>query len=175
MGDGYEFHMYDGRNLAKHHNVMVVSTNYRLEALGFLAHDALQREDPNRSTGNMALLDQRAVLRWVQNNAQAFGGDPNRVTIFGQSAGAFSISWHLAAEESWPLFHRAILESSTFDGPEFFQPIEVATAYGAEYAKGLGCTQTNDTEVLACLRSLPAERVIQQPLHRSPALSHLSR
>lgn len=82
LGDGDEFGFYDGKNLAKEHEVIVVAPNYRLDAFGFLALPELQNEDPNNSTGNMALRDQQAALRWTQKNIAAFGGDPDRYVAY---------------------------------------------------------------------------------------------
>ena len=78
------------------HDVIIVTLNYRLCALGFMALDALQSEHESGSTGNHALQDQQMALQWVQQNIRYFGGNPQRVTIFGESAGAFSVMWHLA-------------------------------------------------------------------------------
>lgn len=91
--------------------VVVVSFNYRLGVLGFLAHPALARESPRRSSGNYGLLDQIAALRWVQRNIAAFGGDPSNVTIFGESAGGSSVCLLLVSPLARGLFHRAIAQS----------------------------------------------------------------
>lgn len=94
--------------------VITVTINYRLSVLGFLGGDELRARAPDNSTGNYGLQDQRAAMRWVQANAAAFGGDPSRVTIFGESAGASSVSCHLCAARSRGLFARAGMESSSF-------------------------------------------------------------
>src|SRR6185436_8444782 len=83
--------VYDGVELAKK-GVVVVSANYRVGPLGFLAHPELTQESDHASSGNYGLLDQIAALRWMQKNIAAFGGDPNQITIFGQSAGAISVA-----------------------------------------------------------------------------------
>jgi para-nitrobenzyl esterase len=98
---------YNGKNLAEK-GVVVVTLNYRLGPLGFLAHPLLSGESPNGVSGNYGLLDQIAALKWVQKNIAAFGGDPGRVTIFGQSAGSRSVSLHMISPLSVGLFHRAI-------------------------------------------------------------------
>lgn len=102
--------LYDGTALAKK-GVIVVTLNYRLGALGFLAHPQLVKESTNGSSGNYGLLDQLAALDWVQRNIAAFGGDPSRVTIFGESAGASSILLHLVSPQSRGLYQQAIVES----------------------------------------------------------------
>jgi len=100
----------DGEPLARH-GVVVVTTNYRLSILGFLAHPALSKESPHHVSGNYALLDQIAALRWVQANIRQFGGDPGNVTIFGESAGSFDVSFLMVSPLAKGLFHRAIAQS----------------------------------------------------------------
>lgn len=102
---------FDGASLARH-GVVVVTANYRLGLFGFFAHPELTAESPQRASGNYALLDQMAALQWVQANIARFGGDPNAVTIFGQSAGAEDVYMLLASPLSKGLFHRAIAQSS---------------------------------------------------------------
>lgn len=89
LGDSYSLGLYNGAALAEQHDIIVVVPNYRLGTLGFMALDELGAESDNRehSIGNMAMLDQRAAMQWVQQNIAAFGGNPNRVTIAGESAG----------------------------------------------------------------------------------------
>jgi len=94
--------------------VVVVTINYRLGELGFLAHPALAAESPTGASGNYGLMDQQAALRWVQRNIRAFGGDPDNVTIFGQSAGALSVHSQLASPLAAGLFHKAIVESGAY-------------------------------------------------------------
>ena len=102
--------IFDGSALAQR-GAVVVTINYRLGRLGFLAHPELSAEQPYRASGNYGLLDQIAALRWVQANIAAFGGDPNRVTIFGQSASSSSVSSLMASPLAKGLFHRAIGQS----------------------------------------------------------------
>ncbi len=104
---------YDGRALAEAHDVVVVSVQYRLGVFGWLADSLLRPRDPAGSTGNYGLLDNIEALSWLQRNLAAFGGDPARVTLFGESSGAGSISQLLGVEAAWPYFHRAIMESGT--------------------------------------------------------------
>ena len=101
---------YDGAALARS-GVVLVSINYRLGALGFLAHPALSAESPQHASGNYGILDQIAALRWVQANVRAFGGDPGNVTIFGESAGAVSVCALMCTPLAQGLFHRAIAQS----------------------------------------------------------------
>ena len=102
--------IYQGEDLARK-GVVVVTVNYRLGLFGFFAHPELTAESPQHSSGNYALLDQIAALKWVQQNIAAFGGDPSRVTIFGESAGSWSVHNLVASPLAKGLFHRAIGES----------------------------------------------------------------
>lgn len=105
--------------MANTYNVIVVAVEYRVASLGFLAMDELLKADG--TTGNYGVQDQTMGLKWVQANIHNFGGDPSRVTIAGESAGAFSVAWHLASKASAGLFHGAIMESGTADSPQFFR------------------------------------------------------
>ena len=145
----------NGQNLAALTGAIVVAPNYRLGPFGFLGHTALAREDS--AAGNYGLLDQRAALVWVRDHIAAFGGDPNNVTIAGESAGAHSVSLHLVAPGSSGLFHRAIMQS----GYASFRLRTAADArqQGDELATALGCTGT-DAAMLACLRSKTQNQVL---------------
>ncbi len=148
---------YDGRLLAEQHGVVVVSANYRLGVLGFLSHPALAGEDSKRAfSGNQALLDQRLALEWVRDNIAPFGGDPDNVTIFGESAGAFDVCFHVASPGSRGLFHRAISESGgcTFRTTTRSE----GEARGAELATELGCAGAADP--LACMRAVPVAELL---------------
>src|SRR5436853_473762 len=101
---------YDGESLAKK-GVVLVTINYRLGVFGFLAHPELTKESDRNASGNYGFLDQIAALEWVQKNIAAFGGDPKRVTIFGESAGSWSVNVLVATPLSKGLFQRAIGES----------------------------------------------------------------
>jgi para-nitrobenzyl esterase len=105
----------DGRNLAKK-GVVVVSMNYRLNVFGFFAHSELAQESGHQASGNYGLLDQLAAIEWVHRNIERFGGDPAKVTIFGESAGSFSVSAQMASPLAQGLFQRAIGESGAFFG-----------------------------------------------------------
>lgn len=126
--------VYDGASLAER-GVVVVTCNYRLGALGFLAHPALSAESAAGVSGNYGLLDQQAALAWVSRNIAAFGGDPDNVTIFGQSAGAASVVLHLLRPEARPLFARAIAQSPV--GPGALRPLR-QSAPGAVAAEDVG-------------------------------------
>ena len=145
----------NGQNLAALTGAIVVAPNYRLGPFGFLRHSALASEDS--AAGNYGLLDQRAAFEWVRNHIAAFGGDPNNVTIAGQSAGAHSVSLHLVAPGSAGLFHRAIMQSGTAS----FRMRTAADAHvqGNEFAVALGCTGL-ESAVLACLRSKTQNQVL---------------
>ncbi len=115
--------------------VVVVTINYRLGLLGFMAHPALTQESPHHASGNYGLLDQIQALHWVQRNIAAFGGDPLRVTIVGHSAGGGAVLQLLATPLAHGLFHRAIAQSGTLD---MSQPLAQAEAEGVTTATQLG-------------------------------------
>src|SRR5216684_4493519 len=137
---------YDPVRLVRH-GVIVVTINYRLGVLGFVAHPALTAESPDHASGNYGLMDQQAALRWVRRNIRSFGGDPSRVTIFGESAGGLSVHSHLASPLSAGLFHRAIVESGAYS---LTQPsLSQAEAQGQALADHVGCTD----QTAECLRA----------------------
>jgi para-nitrobenzyl esterase len=152
--------LYDARRLATRGDIVVVTVNYRLGALGFLAHPALAREG---EIGNYGLADQQAALRWVRDNIGAFGGDPDRVTVAGESAGAISVCDHLVAPESWGLFRAAIMQS----GPCQAQAdLPTARRISLDYAAERGCgPQTPPAATRECLLALPAERLEAGPAY----------
>lgn len=147
--------MYFGDRLAGNGGVIVVSINYRLDAFGFLALEALAQEDPNRSTGDYGIMDQIAALKWVSDNIGNFGGDPKNVTIFGQSAGGFSVCTLLATPLAKGLFQRAIIESG---GCEVAWPLEKGFETGRWSARELGCAESD----LACLRGKSTREVLKK-------------
>lgn len=149
LGSG-SYDMYNGAKLAELKDVVVVTINYRLGALGFLSLSELADEDPDRSTGNYGILDQVQALIWVNQNISQFGGDPGNVTIFGQSAGGMSVCTLLVSPLAKGLFQRAIPMSGACD---VVGKKEAAYAQGVKLAKKLGC---KDKELLACLRRKPA-------------------
>ena len=127
-----------------------MTINYRLGALGFLAHPALAAESPRRRSGNYGLMDQQAALRWVQRNIRRFGGNPHNVTIFGESAGGLSVHSQLASPLAAGLFQRAIVESGAY---ALTQPSLAAAEADGHGASPLG--PAAPTRAAACLRALP--------------------
>jgi para-nitrobenzyl esterase len=148
--------LYWGEQFARK-GLVVVTTAYRLGPLGFLALPELTRESPQHSSGNYGLMDQIAALEWIQHNIAAFGGDPKRVTVAGQSSGAISVSVLMASPRARGLFQRAIGESGGL-----FEPLALAPSYllanaerdGEKYEASLGAA------TLAELRGLPAARLL---------------
>ena len=155
---------YHGRNLARQ-GVVVVTVNYRLGPLGYLAHPALAAESPSAMAGNYGLLDQIEALKWVRRNIAAFGGDPDTVTIFGQSAGSRSVSLLTISPLSQGLFHRAIAQSggpilgSEYLTPAFNGDLEAVSRMGRELSVRLDCAKAADE--LACLRARPSMDVVR--------------
>lgn len=154
-GDAWDGGLYDGTALAKRHGAVVVAVQYRLGALGFLALEQLRQEDPAGSTGNYGVMDQRQAMRWVQDNIQSFGGDPNRVTIFGQSAGAMSVCFHLVSPGSKGLFSAAIMESGSCDMAWTFDGVEAKQQWWQSADDKSGCDPTSNGYV-ECLRKTNA-------------------
>jgi para-nitrobenzyl esterase len=153
--------LYDGEWLARK-GVVVVSVGYRLGVFGFLAHAELSGEADRRASGNYGLLDMIAGLHWVQKNIAAFGGDPGRVTIFGESAGAIAVSQLCASPLAKGLFHAAISQSGGSFGPvragggpgENMQPLDAAEQAGAAWAHSAGASTLKE------LRAMPAEKLL---------------
>jgi para-nitrobenzyl esterase len=153
--------MYNGKNLAMQ-NVIVVTVNYRLGPLGFLSHPLLSRESSHGVSGNYGLLDQIAALKWVKNNIKAFGGNPDLVTVFGESAGAMSVCDLMVSPLADGLFQRAISESGSFGDAYPLNredTVEKAEATGREIALQLGCNTASD--VLAAMRQKTADEVVK--------------
>jgi para-nitrobenzyl esterase len=155
---------YSGEELARH-GIVVVSITYRVGALGFLAHPELTAESPDKISGNYGLLDQIAALQWVQKNIEAFGGDPSKVTIFGESAGAISVSMLCASPLAKRLFRGAISESGGsfapvhdvrgFDG---ILSLQAAEQEGVAFAQRMGAGS------IAELRKIKPEKWISDPM-----------
>ena len=150
----------DGTAFARDAGTIVVTVGYRLGVFGFLAHPALTAESADASSGNAGFLDQQAALGWVQRNIAAFGGDPARVTVAGQSAGGASVCAHLASPESAGLFARAAIHSGGFVVPGSgiapcgLEALADAEAVGAAFAAAAGCSDS--ALAPACLRALSA-------------------
>ena len=161
---------YNGERLAKK-GVVLVSIAYRVGQLGFLAHPELSAENPNHVSGNYGLLDMIAGLKWIKENIAAFGGDPDKVTIFGESAGGIAVSMLCASPLAKGLFEGAISESGGSFGPtrtttfpgENMKSLHDAEAAGVAYVKGAGLTSIADLRKLDADK-LPAVRGLAWPV-----------
>lgn len=140
--------------------VVLVTVNYRLGALGYLAHPELTAESPQHSSGNYGFLDQVAALQWVRKNIAAFGGDPNRVTIAGESAGSWTVSLLVASPLSRGLFQRAIGESGGRFGPQPYLHDD-RNGFQAAEKVGLELAKTAGVGSIAALRALPAQDILK--------------
>jgi para-nitrobenzyl esterase len=149
--------LYWGDRLARR-GVVVVSLNYRLGVLGFLAHPELTAESAAGGSGNYGLMDQIAALGWVRRNIEAFGGDPERVTLFGQSAGATSISFLMAAPSARGLFQRVIGQSGGA-----FEPLQLAPGYFLARAErdGQAFAKAQGARSIAELRAMPLDQLLR--------------
>ncbi|HUT54003.1 MAG TPA: carboxylesterase family protein [bacterium] len=145
--------MYDGSRLAGSRDVVVVTINYRIGVFGFLALPALSSEDPHSSSGDYGFLDQIAALKWVRGNIAAFAGDPDNITVFGESAGGWSVCNLLVSPLSAGLFHQAVIQSG---GCDAVAPMEQGYAAGEEFAARMGC---GGDGVIECLRSKPVAEI----------------
>ena len=152
-GDGSE-PRYDGGSMATK-GIVALTVNYRLGVFGFMAHPELTKESPHHASGNYALLDQNAALRWVQANIAAFGGDPQHVTIAGESAGSIAVSAQMASPLSKGLFAAAIGESGSILGALSATPLADAEKRGETFAANVGASD------LAALRAMPAEKLLE--------------
>jgi para-nitrobenzyl esterase len=143
------------------HGVIVVTLNYRIGALGFLADSALAGR-PGAPAGDYGLMDQQAALRWVQGNIGGFGGDPRNVTLFGESAGGLSVLAQLASPGARGLFQRAIVESGTYDTDGLtLQSQASAASSGAAFAATVGCADNSAASTAACLRGLQVSTILE--------------
>ena len=152
-GDGSEYR-YDGESMARK-GVVAVTVNYRLSVFGFFAHPELTKESPHHASGNYGLMDQAAALRWVRQNITAFGGDPSKVTIAGESAGSFSVSAQMASPLSKNLIAGAIGESGSLLGLNAPAPLADVEKLGVQFAQSLGAASLSE------LRNMSAEYIIQ--------------
>ena len=153
----------DGTNLAKH-GVVVVSMNYRLGVFGFFAHPDLLAESGRNSAGNYGLMDQAAALQWVKRNIEAFGGDPGNVTIFGESAGSFSVSALMASPLTKGLIHKAIGESGAAFSTTGLR-FEPAASIGPRHAKF--ASESLGANTVAEARAVPAQKVLDAAMDAS--------
>src|SRR5262249_22704422 len=155
-GDGSE-PRYDGESMASR-GIVALTVNYRLGVFGFFAHPQLTKESPHHASGNYGLLDQHAALKWVEENIAAFGGDPKRVTIAGESAGSVSVSAQMASPMSKDLIAGAIGESGSIIGALSAVPLSEGEQAGLKFVSSLG---KGDGQSLAALRAIPAEELLQ--------------
>ncbi|MCP4683289.1 MAG: carboxylesterase family protein, partial [Desulfobacterales bacterium] len=149
--------MYNGNRIAGREDVVVVTINYRLGALGYLSIPEFAEEDPYGSAGNYGLLDQIEALKWVKNNIAQFGGDPENITIFGESAGGWSVCNIMASPFADGLFQKAIIESGACNAT-----LTASEGYeiGQQFAESLGCIG-DGTSVAQCLRTKTSEEVLE--------------
>lgn len=144
---------YDGAHLAVNNGVIVASMNYRIGALGFL------HLDPEEAPGNMGLFDQHLAIKWIKENIESFGGNPNSLTLFGESAGGGSVSFHLISPTSKNFTSRFIMQSGTANAPSSFKPSQEAQRLALELASALDCAKNDTNEVIKCLRVLPVRNI----------------
>ncbi len=152
-GDGSE-PRYDGESMARR-GIVTVTVNYRLSVFGFFSHPELTKESPHHASGNQGLLDGYAALKWVQQNIAAFGGDPKRVTIAGESAGSFDVSAQMASPLSKNLINGAIGESGSLLGANPTASLAEGEKLGSAFADSL------HVKSLAELRAMPADQILQ--------------
>ncbi|MFB4308910.1 carboxylesterase/lipase family protein [Actinomadura sp. GTD37] len=151
---------YNAAKLAADGDVVVVTVNYRLGPLGWLAHPGLETgADRRYQAGNYGLLDQQAALRWVRRNAGAFGGDPGNVTLFGESAGAADSCANLVSPSAAGLFHKVIPQSFSCATP--VRTETSAEGDAATLAKAVGCDKESPAATVACLRAVPAKTLLE--------------
>ena len=158
-GDGSE-PRYDGESMARK-GMVAVTVNYRTNIFGFFSHPELTKESPHHASGNYGLLDQVAALEWVQRNIAAFGGDPKRVTIAGESAGSISVSALMASPLSRDLIAGAIGESGALISTLPPRPLAETEQDGVQFAASAGAAS------LAALRAMTAEQ-IQEAMAKGP-------
>jgi para-nitrobenzyl esterase len=152
-GDGSE-PRYDGESMARR-GIVAITVNYRLGVFGFFAHPELTKESPYHASGNYGLLDQAAALQWVQKNITAFGGNPKRITIAGESAGSFSVSAQMASPLSKNIIAGAIGESGSLLNANPTTSLQNAERSGSDFAKSV------NKNSLAELRSMPADELLK--------------
>ena len=153
-GDGSE-PRYDGGSMAQE-GIVVVTMSYRLGIFGFFAHPELTAESPHGASGNYALLDQNAALRWVAENIDAFGGDPDRITIAGESAGSFSVSAQMVSPLSRDLITGAIGESGSLLGARAPAPLAEMQSSGVAFGERIGAASLDELRAVSALELLNA-------------------
>jgi para-nitrobenzyl esterase len=152
---------YDGSDFAQNGNIVVVTINYRLGALGFIAHPKLSMESPYHGSGNYGYMDQIQALQWVHNNIAAFGGNPSNVTVFGLSNGGGGVLVLMTSPLTLDpltqkaLFHKAIIHSGVFD----HMSLDDGEKTGYSLSEHINCLTAQDE--LKCLRDTPAEKIVK--------------
>ncbi|XP_070593961.1 cholinesterase-like [Erythrolamprus reginae] len=149
--------IFNGTHLAATENVIVVTINYRLGALGFLYL-------PPAAPGNLGLWDQQLALKWIKENAAVFGGDPSQVTIFGSSAGAASVNFHLLAPKSQDLFAQAVIQSGTANAYWAWRTSKEAKQKSLEFIHLLGCSEDNNISIVHCMQTKNVSELIQHEI-----------
>jgi para-nitrobenzyl esterase len=165
---------YDGQIFAEQQGVIVVTLNYRLGPFGFFSHPALAAEGSPKA--NQGLLDQKLALEWVRDNIEKFGGDPDNVTLFGESAGSADVCFHVVSPLSKGLFHRAISQSGGCVTSPLATPdsrVEDTAASMRAFASALGCT--DEATVLDCLRAKSAGEVLDNGMQLDPTRGFFAR
>jgi para-nitrobenzyl esterase len=152
-GDGSEYR-YDGESMARR-GILAVTVNYRLGVFGFMAHPGLTKESPHHASGNYGLLDQTEALRWIHKNIAAFGGNPDHITIAGESAGSFSVNAQVISPLPRNLFAAAIGESGAVVGFKPMTSLQEAEKIGTRFSDSMG------TKSISELRAMPAEKILQ--------------
>lgn len=158
---GGDLPWYDGGTLAKAAHIVVVGLNFRLGPLGFFCHPAI-------NSHTLCIEDQILALRWIQENIEAFGGDPHKITLFGQSAGGNAIVHLLSRPDTDGLFHQIILESASLGRGN--HTLEDAFAVGEDLVKQLQISEEDPSSLLEQLQSKTAEEILEASLHISPEL-----
>ncbi|XP_058023699.1 acetylcholinesterase-like [Ahaetulla prasina] len=164
-GGGYAFgtssvDVFNGTHLAATENVIVVTINYRLGALGFLYL-------PPAAPGNLGLWDQQLAVKWIKENAAAFGGDPSRVTILGHSAAGSCVNLHLLAPKSQDLFAQAVIQSGTANAYWALRSPEEARRLSLEFVHLLGCSEDNNISIVHCLQTKNVSELIRHEIAMS--------
>lgn len=152
-GDGSEYR-YDGESMARK-GIVAITVNYRLSVFGFFSHPELTKESPHHASGNYGFLDQNAALQWVQQNIAAFGGDPKKVTIAGESAGSFSVSAQMASPLSKNIIAGAIGESGSLLGTSAPTSLSEAEQRGVRFSSAVNASS------LAALRAMSANEILE--------------
>ena len=156
-GGGYELGtaITSSSDILALQGVVVVVIQYRLGPFGFLT------TGDSAAPGNFGMLDQVEALKWVKENIEIFGGNPNRITIFGESAGGSSVSLHLLSPLSKDLFHQAIAESGVDLSPFAIQPTSLGLRFAKELAEKLNCAKSNHNAMVACIREKEAKDIME--------------